>query len=720
MKRKELLALPALRVTNYMMRSAHRDVIRKWNDPFTGKPAFTPRFQFECYVRAAVFGKYLKVAIYYTEHMRTGSRDAVYEIFVDRDAEQYITYNRITRKWQTGKISSLSLPRSFYRLKSWISWEDDETIRRHIDCHAGGMQGILEYQELVLEKRRIRRYKKETDPWDEDLTQIPPIPKDWFNWCSKVGIPENYIFYKYDRKGTKTGFCTYCEREVPIRNPRHNQQGCCPRCRRPIVFKSEGKAGNVNTQRAYMHLIQRCRDGIVIRMFKGSRLYRKGAYRNCELFVHEERRVIYDPACQTGRAYYWGLYKQHVPRWVRGSLDACFWIGDMKGKVYGKTLPSLANQELRYTGLHEVIKCIGMVDPERYLEALHRAPILEQLAKARLGGLAFECMCKPTEWSNLSVVNGSLAKSLGIDRQEMRRLREKQGGSQFLQWLHYEKESGQPIPDDAIEWFCRQRIAPEELRFLQGRMSAAQVCRYLRRQLREPNMRKMGCRQLLTTWADYLSMATRLHMDTHSESVYRVKNLKARHDDLIAFFHNNVNLALQAGRVLQSYPHVEEILASVKDKYEFADETFAVRVPQKIEEILMEGQILSHCVGDSERYWERMERRESYVLFLRRTSAIDAPYYTLEVEPNGTIRQKRTLGDDQKDDIQEAKKFLMKWQSAVAKRLTDSDRALARVSKALRLQEFKELQEDQVRVRTGKLAGRLLLEVLQDDLLEAA
>lgn len=108
------------------------------------------------------------------------------------------------------------------------------------------------------------------------------------------------------------------------------------------------------------------------------------------------------------------------------------------------------------------------------------------------------------------------------------------------------------------------------------------------------------------------------------------------------------------------------------------------------------------------------------MLFLRRTSAIDAPYYTLEVEPNGTIRQKRTLGDDQKDDIQEAKKFLMKWQSAVAKRLTDSDRALARVSKALRLQEFKELQEDQVRVRTGKLAGRLLLEVLQDDLLEAA
>ena len=134
----------------------------------------------------------------------------------------------------------------------------------------------------------------------------------------------------------------------------------------------------------------------------------------------------------------------------------------------------------------------------------------------------------------------------------------------------------------------------------------------------------------------------------------------------------------------------------------------------------MEGKILSHCVGDSNYYWERMERRESYVLFLRRASAMDTPYYTLEVEPNGTIRQKRTFGDDQKDDIQEANEFLKKWQRTIAKRLTDSDRTLAQISKVLRLQEFEELQKDQVRVRTGKLAGRLLLEVLQDDLIEAA
>ena len=67
---------------------------------------------------------------------------------------------------------------------------------------------------------------------------------------------------------------------------------------------------------------------------------------------------------------------------------------------------------------------------------------------------------------------------------------------------------------------------------------------------------------------------------------------------------------------------------------------------------------LSHCVGKSDRYWERIEQQEAYILFLRKTAEIDKPYYTLEVEPNGTIRQKRTYFDRQNDDLKDAEQFL--------------------------------------------------------------
>ena len=112
--------------------------------------------------------------------------------------------------------------------------------------------------------------------------------------------------------------------------------------------------------------------------------------------------------------------------------------------------------------------------------------------------------------------------------------------------------------------------------------------------------------------------------------------------------------------------------------------------------------------------------REAYILFLRKTAEIDKPYYTLEVEPNGTIRQKRTYFDRQNEDLKDAEKFLKEWQKVVSERLTESDREKAEKSKVLRLQEFEQLRQDDIRIHTGDLAGQRLVDVLVSDLMETA
>ena len=55
------------------------------------------------------------------------------------------------------------------------------------------------------------------------------------------------------------------------------------------------------------------------------------------------------------------------------------------------------------------------------------------------------------------------------------------------------------------------------------------------------------------------------------------------------------------------------------------------------EEIIKDNIEYDYLIQD--RYLDRIERRESYILFLRRTNEPDVSYYTLEVEPGGTIRQ---------------------------------------------------------------------------------
>lgn len=241
-----------------------------------------------------------------------------------------------------------------------------------------------------------------------------------------------------------------------------------------------------------------------------------------------------------------------------------------------------------------------------------------------------------------------------------------------------------------------------------------QIYNYIRRQMRENHM-KSG--EVLTTWSDYLSMACRLKMDTNDAIIYRVRKLRRRHDELVELC-GQKELAIRAGEILGKYPHVEDIYRDVKAIYEYTGKDYAVIVPSRIEEIMDEGEKLHHCVGSSDRYWERIERRESYVLFLRKVSKPEDSYYTLEIEPDGTVRQKRTMYDRQKADIKDAEKFLKEWQKVISKRITAKERGLAEKSRILRNQEFTQMRENQVIIHTGDLRGQLLADVLMKDLME--
>ncbi len=678
------------------------------------------KYQYGLYMRCRVMDGILKAAFFLTEPMKMGARLPAYELFIDKEAGKFLTYDRIKDKWLTAKLDMLTWP-DYVRdsEKKWISAKDDQTVRQYLGMEHGGYRGLLDYQLKVRADELQRRHKRETDPWDLDLEQTPELPRDWDKWVSKVGIPENFIFYRYSRKGADRGYCTYCEREVPIIKPRHNKTGTCLRCRHRITFKSEGKTGwYLRTGMAYMYLLQRCTDGFMVRTFQGERTYKKGSFQEASVYCCEIRRTVCSKRGEPLRAYYWGEYKQKEMRWIKGQIIAPskYWYRDYKGRVYGKTLPDLMRHELCRTGLAETARNLGRIDPENYLVILSRVPELELLAKGNLPFLLKEYL--DSSYKLEEQVEGSKGSSLkhllGIDSSRISRLRKNKGGIRFLKWLQYEKQAGELIPDNIIAWFCREKIMAEDLKFISDRMSLIQIYNYICRQMSETGM---SSGEVLTTWKDYLSMAVRFHMDVGDAIVYRVRKLRQRHDELVEQCHRK-DLGIRAGEILKKYPHVESVYEALGDKYAYADKNYTILVPKSIEEIMLEGEALHHCVGSSERYYDRINRQESYILFLRKSQDVERPYYTLEVEPDGTVRQKRTMFDRQEPDIEDATRFLRKWQKELAKRLSREDRMLAGKSRILRKQEYEELRENQVVINTGHLQGRLLVDVLTADLLE--
>ena len=159
----------------------------------------------------------------------------------------------------------------------------------------------------------------------------------------------------------------------------------------------------------------------------------------------------------------------------------------------------------------------------------------------------------------------------------------------------------------------------------------------------------------------------------------------------------------------EKFPGAEEALQEIKERFEYKSGEYMIIVPQKLIEITTEGIALHHCVGSSDRYFERIRNHETYVCFLRKVSEPKVPYYTIEVEPGGTVRQHRGYLDEE-PEIDKVKPFIREWQSVLKKRLTEEDRQRAKNSAVLRQKNIDELKAKN---------NKRVLDGLMEDLMEA-
>lgn len=253
--------------------------------------------------------------------------------------------------------------------------------------------------------------------------------------------------------------------------------------------------------------------------------------------------------------------------------------------------------------------------------------------------------------------------------------------------------------------------------------------KYLRQQTRRITGSYNGhiALRVAQDWSDYLDMAEKAGMNMQLESVMFPLDLKRRHDDLVLERNKQHRMEAMKGtqhsirreaEQLEKQFHIENIYKKIRKIYEYDGAEYIIRVPEGAKDILQESKFLDHCIQRGTRYFERISVRESYIFFLRKKSDPNTPWYTLEVEPGGTVRQKRSYSNDQYADLEDAKPFIEEWQQVVQGRMTASEISFAKQSKEIRAQEFAELKENGNIIRTGANAGKLLVDELMHDLME--
>lgn len=252
--------------------------------------------------------------------MAEGIKTPTYEIYCNPEGSEFITRildkagNEV--KWSTSLFRNLGkVWKSLYENYSlsavqrnsrvWQNQGGRDTIRQFLRVRNRGIKGLMEYQGRCRDKKIQEAEEREQKPWDEHMALIPPVLSEFERWAFHEAAVENFIFYASVKD--KTGYCTYCEKQVPLIQAKQNKEGKCPCCGRTVRFKLQSRIQTLATEARYVECIQEIQGGFVIRTFRVSSYYRDRKYTNPHHVFAEQERVLYFG--NTPVHYTWGNYK---------------------------------------------------------------------------------------------------------------------------------------------------------------------------------------------------------------------------------------------------------------------------------------------------------------------------------------------------------------------------------------------------------------------------
>ena len=331
--------------------------------------------------------------------------------------------------------------------------------------------------------------------------------------------------------------------------------------------------------------------------------------------------------------------------------------------------------------------------------------IIESLSKLNKNRLVEEWLRNPDE---ITVHKSTeLTKALGITKGQLANVE----CLNDLLWCVFNYNNKLKYKEDTIATI-RDYIKRPDNEFINllnvTKMSLLQFANYI------PTLRK-NC-IYFADYNNYIMTCVNLKKQVTSNTINRPKNIKSAINKVKIENNINNNPILKELKQTTDKLELQQTFDDLK-LYEYNDKNYSIITPDKPEDVFYEGIALNHCVANSNIYLKRIYEHESYILFLRKTNDIETPWYTLEVEPGGIIRQKRTKFDNVNKDFEDALPFLKKWQKHINDITKDNLSSEIENSKAKRLENLMTLRSQR---KTVIIDGKvhLLADILEQDLLQ--
>ena len=512
------------------------------------------------------------------------------------------------------------------------------------------------------------------DILDEDYRNIRAEWKD-----EVLKRCEHYIFYYQYSKTKRRGFCTVCGCEIEAHrddtgyrhefyNAKHNTSGLCPNCGEQVVFKAEGRFRNGPSG---LSQVQRM---LFVDVRSPECVWLRGFY--CEVNF---RNFIEQPEVSFGEMVRYELTPGRATMAARTYSDFSGYTKWKQRKSIGEPWPISSNQQtipydiagtekledtfLRYIPIDDFFEREYPVDVYGTHYFTNRIPWGKILSCAARYPFAFEMAVKyglEDLWMSLVCYGNKHANHInwqakdaghflrGIPKQDYRTILKSGNLLNTMEIYKHLKVSAKKAEEygAGFNWFDTAEVSA------QIGDDPKVIMDYLMKQ----GYRKGG----LYVLRDYRAAAEVLGRDTEVPSIRWPKVLSAAHDEATkAADHLKTEMKWPSYRA-KVYPQYREL-------YEFAEDGYTVMVPEQLSDIKLEGTIQHHCVGG---YIDRHANGSTIILFIRRTMLPAIPLYTVEISPDGKLRQIQGYHNEERyKPTPDAEEFVQRWLAEIQRRL---------------------------------------------------
>lgn len=572
-----------------------------------------------------------------------------------------------------------------------------------------------EKKEKARNKAREKRTEKDRKLKREAILRrkdsiIEEIPKDFYRWADTL-----FNFWKADdlRKKQVSGTCHACGKssKVPKNSlPKIGEQFICPACGEKVTLVKKMKTF-INAS-----IIQKTSDGgLVERQFYAHGSKEKGW---CESI----RRYVSPSGEMQGDFFKWNgwigdFWEDHSYNEIGRPI-----FGNMYGRLYTANLTReyLADTPWKYSAFEVLAPMHILRSPAWYLSLYAKHPLMEMLVKAGMFRM-IKSLCENYYWEGaLKYLDEHADKAtpwekLGVSRKMLMYMKDSNADYDMLRYSGklYDVFGNFLDEADIYKQFCEAELSADELLVIKNitLLSARKIFNYIKSQAV-----KIGrtMKHITTTWKDYLQMAQTLKYPMDISIVSRPKDVELAHN--AASNKIKAEKAHESADALkEQYAGIDIVLNRIKSLYSFSNADWSIVVPDSVESILRDGMVLDHCVyTNAKEYLNKIINEETYIVFLRRNEDLSAPYYTVEIEPDGSLRQLHTVKNLCPDNWKQTfGAFFRAWRAHLRPLLTKRDQMLQKKSSEMRKTEYAEMREKNLKIQRGVLQGSLLADVME-------